>query len=399
MLSNILQVPDKQIGRNIETFLATTGRNHWDKMIEKIETTKGYYYKVYLYKRNPLAKAIMYYNWLSKTGRSIWKNINEDIHLLGSTSYLFNYLYKNLETNSKNILIGRIREDDIRSFLFEFRIVTHFFRNMAEIEFVDYLDKRQNKYSFDFFVKNKEKEFEVECKYKDYDSKRKITRPGLYLLTDRIMQEVDVSHFNCIVSFEFKESLTKDYNKQKKIIENLYNKITSNNWSRTEYDDYYLEIIPVEFNMPLDSANKMTDYIKPYYIDNSHFSFLCSKRNNFIIRFLTPGNEKLVDGIYESIKKAAIQFSKNKAAIIACHIEGIYPEEWNVLKDEGGLYNMTNHFLFKEENNFIHSVIYSSAPGSIMNKRIYELSVPYLTFKNLNTIFYNNYNTKELINL
>lgn len=182
MLYDELKVPERQIGRDIERFISNTSRKHWHKVIGNIENTQGHFYKIYLYKRNPLAKAIKSYNYLSRKGKSIWENMNDEIRLLGSTAYLFNYLYKNLNDYSQNILMGRIKEDDIRALLFEFKIVTHFFRIGAKIDFVDYVNREQDKQTFDFYIQKENKEFEVECKYKDYDSKRKLTRPAMYLL-------------------------------------------------------------------------------------------------------------------------------------------------------------------------------------------------------------------------
>ena len=389
----------KQIGRQIEKFLYLTGKTSWLKVTDKIETTKGYYYKIYLYKRNPLARAVNKYIYLSKKGQSIWKNFHdEDIQLLGSTALLYIYLFEILDEKGKNILAGRIKEDDTRSLLFEFKLITHFLQNDAQIEFVDYNNIAENKQKYDFNIRMKSREFEVECKYKDYDSKRKLTRPALYLLSDLILNEIEIKKFNCILSFEFKDSISKNHHKQKEYVKLISNKLESENWQKMENEDFNLEIIPVNFTYPLDTYEKMLAFVHPYYLENCHFSFLCSNSNNFILRFLTLGKENLVDGIYESIKKATTQFSQEKAAIIPCHIEGIYPEEWNQLKDEGGLFNMTKYFLSKEKNNFIHSVIYSSTPGSILDNKVYEMKTHYLTFKNPNTLFYKSLNTKDLIN-
>jgi len=43
----------KNFGREIELFLATTGRKHWEKLIDKIDATGGIFYKNYLLIRNP----------------------------------------------------------------------------------------------------------------------------------------------------------------------------------------------------------------------------------------------------------------------------------------------------------------------------------------------------------
>lgn len=399
MLSFDLKLKDSQISREVEYFLTLTERKHWDYVIKNIENTYGYFLKQFLYIKNPLARAIHYYNTLSKKGVSIRKNINSEIYFLASKVFLFNFLYKNLNNKAKNILIGRIKGDDIRSFLFELEIINHFFRSNAQIDFVEYENLDESNPIYDFLIQMNNRKFEIECKYKEYDSKRKLTRPAMYLLTDLIMKEINIQEFCCLVSFEFKNSLSKDFNNQKEIIEVLRDKLQSDNWEKSEYEEFYLEISPLEFETTLDTSEKLYNFIKPYYKEKSHLVSLCTTQSNFIVRYLTLAKESLVRGIYESLKKAPSQFSKTRAGIIACYIEGIYPEDWIHLKDEGGLLNMTGHFLFKAENNFIHSVLYTSKSELTFIKSISNNKKRILSFKNPYASFYNEYEPKDLINI
>lgn len=399
MYTTELKLKDTQVAKEIDKFLMLTGKRHWENIIENIENNSGFFYKQYLYIQNPLASAISYYNMLCKKGKSIRHYINDrQIYFLCSNALLFNFLFKNLEDKCKNMLLGRIRADDIRSLLFEFETIIHFFRSGASIDFLEYEDKNNSGQIYDFFIQMNNKEFEVECKYKEYDSKRKITRPAMYMLLDLITKRINIQEFNCIVSIEVKNSLTKNHIRQNKIVERLKHKLYRN-WEKSEYEEYYLEIIPIGFNGTLNTFEKVLNVIKPFYIANNHFVSLCGDNNNFFLRFLTLEKENLVDGIYESLKKTPSQFSQKRAAIISCYLEGIYSQDWIYLKDEGGLYNMTKHFLFKEENNFIHSVLYASKPEPSFKESLSDNKKPILTFKNPYTTFYKEFNTKDLINL
>ena len=399
MYSNNLVIKDTEVAREIEKFLVLTGKKHWENIINNIENTSGIFYKQFMYIQNPLAKSINHYNILSKKGMSIRRNINADIYHLCSNAMLFNFLIKNLDEKAKNSLLGRIRSDDIRSLLFELETIIHFFRSGAKIDFVEYEGKGDNGQIYDFLVQMNDKEFEVECKYKEYDSKRKLTRPAMSLFIDQLIRKIDIQNYNCIASIEFKNTLSKNITSQNKIIDMLKEKLESNNYSKTEYEDYFLEIFPIIFSEPLNTVEKYWEVVKPYYLNNNHFVSLCSNKNNFLLRFLIHSKEKLVDGIYESLKKAPSQFSGERASIISCCIEGIYSEDWIQLKDEGGLHNMTKHFLFKEENNFIHSVLYTSKTELSIIENYSESKKPILTFKNPFTSFYKEYGTKDLINV
>lgn len=395
-LSNNLQLRSSQIPDEIEHFLAVTNKNHWKYVIRSIENTSGHFYKNYLYIRNPLAKAFQIYFELQKKGLSIHQFRKHEIYFLGEITYLFNHLYNNFNKHAKNILIGRIKENDIRSLLFEFKIATHFFTHGFDIDFIEYEKVDYTNRIFDLLLIKEGKELEVECKYKEYDSKRKITRPGLYLLIDLLISEIDISKFNLLITFEFKTRLSKNREIQNRIIDSLKLKLNSKDWSKSEYDNYSLEIFPLEFSGVLDTSEKVINAIAPYYTDNCHFGSLSSKENNFLLRFSTLEKENIVDGIYESLKKSLQQFSKFRAGIIACHIEGIYPEEWKELRDKNALLGITHRLLSRAENNFIHSIVYSSKPIESFRDNIFQISTPNLCFKNPNAKFYNKYETPDL---
>ena len=303
-ISKNFKLRSSQIPYEIEHFLAVTNKNHWEYVIRNIENTSGHYYKNYLYIRNPLAKAFQIYFEVQKKGLSIHQYRNQEIYFLGGITYLFNHLYNNLDKHAKNILIGRIKDDDVRSLLFEFKIATHFFTYGFDIDFIEYEKVDHSNRIFDLLLLKEGKELEVECKYKEYDSKRKITRPALYLLVDLIINEIDISKFNCLIAFEFKKRLSKKRDIQNIIIDNLKLKLNSKDWSKSEYDKFTLEIFPLEFSGNLDTAEKVINVIKPYYKENCHFGSLSSNENNLLLRFSTLEKESIADGIYDSLKNS-----------------------------------------------------------------------------------------------
>lgn len=398
-LSNRCEIRSSQIKREIEYFLTITNIKHWEKVIHNIENTTGYFYKKYLYIRNPLARIFQIYFKRIRDGLTIHQPLNQEIYFLATTAYIFNLLYNNFSKHAKNILIGRMKSDDIRSLLFEFNITSHLFRNDFDVDFIEYENKDHSNRIFDLLLLKGDKELELECKYKEYDSSRKITRPALYLLLDQITNKIEINKFNGIVAFEFKKKLSKNRSNQEDIIKKLDSKLNSHDWSKSEYDNFYLEIFPIEFLEPLNSSSKVLNMIKPYYTNDSHFVSLCTNKSNFLLRFSTLQNENISAGIYDSLKNSIDQFSKTRAGIIACHIEGIFPEEWERLKDEGALLGITKHILSNEKNNFIHSICFSSKPEESQNNGIFSSITPFLSFNNPNAKFHNKMNTRKLIGI
>jgi hypothetical protein len=131
---------------------------------------------------------IKQYFTLYEGGKSIWKNRTLEIDYLARIAFQINHILKRVNDQARKEIKGRLRSDDPRSVLFESVMVSHFIRHDYGIEFVEYERTEQNGRTFDFLVSKNGFEAEVECKFKSYDTGRKITRAASALVCDLIIK-------------------------------------------------------------------------------------------------------------------------------------------------------------------------------------------------------------------
>ncbi len=165
--------------KEIERFLLLTARHHWEKTIKKLERT-SIFYKQYHFIRSPLLFPIINYFELDKKGQSINKQKTSEILYLAEQSFIINKIIRNVNEKAKKSIVSRLKSDDNRSILFELSMAAHFLRNAFDVTFVEYERQEDIGKTFDFLVKKKKIEAEVECKSKSYDSGRKIRRDSFF---------------------------------------------------------------------------------------------------------------------------------------------------------------------------------------------------------------------------
>lgn len=93
---------------------------------------------------------------------------------------------------------------------------------------------------------------------------------------------------------------------------------------------------------------------------DAHYAVISGQRGAVIIRAESQKRDRILKAIFDELEKGADQLSKTKPSILACYIEEIKENEWDLLKDEGGLANMTRAFFMKDRNKHVNLVTYSS---------------------------------------
>lgn len=378
----------KNFGREIELFLSTTDRKYWKELIDKIDATGGIFYKNYLLIRNPFIEGIKQYFHLSQSAKSIWKNRSAEIDYLVQKVFIINRIIKHVSNKAKNQIIGRLKSDDIRPLLHEITIATHFLRNGFEVEFIEYERSYGTGKTFDFFVSKKSIQAEIECKTKSYDAGRKIKRAGFYILCDELLKQLTSFKVKCIIEINCSKNLGQDHSTFIEIVKRIKSAI-DNSEKRVVFDkDFSINISYLPAEAIINSNKKFASVIQPYWTPKSHFATVSNKEMTMIIKVESEEKDSVLKAMYDELKYSLEQFSKKKPALIACYIEGIYPEEWEELKGKNGLAAMTTHLLKRENAKHVHTVAYSSEVEITRIGTIIDHSYPVLFFKNENCSYF-----------
>ncbi len=113
----------------------------------------------------------------------------------------------------------------------------------------------------------------------------------------------------------------------------------------------------------------------------------------FIVKVESEAKDIVLRSIYDELKGSLGQFSKKRPGLIACCIEGIYPEQWGELRSNSGLAAMSTRLLNKKTATHIHTLTYSSNLGDTTtsgNITVHKNRT--LFFRNENCKFFNDQN-------
>jgi len=352
------------MGRKIERFLEFTGNNLWEDQIEKLtqqlSSQKFNFYKVWLQNRNPLLGPLHEYFLLLKKGKSIWRSASPQLKYFSKQACVLNIIIKNLNSIAQNKILGQLRDlYGIRSFLFELQVATHFLVKGFDVHFLD-LESSGNQKSFDLLATNENTEVEIECKRKSYDAGRKITREGFYLLADAICLETLGRCQNFAVNIVCQASLGKNQHEFQKYAESIRYALDSKQASVNLGINTSAQIAYLPSGMRVNSNEEAAQILSSIWSPAAHYAVLSGNKGTIIIRTESQEKDKILKAIFEELEKGSNQLSQRRPSVLACYIEGIEENEWGLLKDEGGLANMTRAFFVKDRNNHVNFITYSS---------------------------------------
>ncbi|MDP3049121.1 MAG: hypothetical protein Q8N12_06800 [Thermodesulfovibrionales bacterium] len=294
----------KTIGREIEQFLSVTGRVYWEKLIKKVDASGGIFYKEYLLRRNPFIEGFRQYFHLYSRAKSIWKNRSEEIDYLTQKIFIINKIIRNVNDRGQAQIIGRLRGGDIRSFLHEITIATHFLRNGFEVNFVEYERPEDEGRTFDFLVSRDSIEAEVECKSKSYDAGRKIKRDGFYILCDELFRQFKSTKMKCLLEINCSENLGQNHDIFIGIAKKIKVAIGNGDKNIIFSEDFSITINYLPPETLIDSEGKFASVIRPYWTPKSHFAIVSNNEMTMIIKVESEENDRVLKAMYDELKSS-----------------------------------------------------------------------------------------------
>ena len=386
MRFDTIVLDEKNIGREIERFVSITDRRHWERVISNYDKASGITYRYYLTRRNPLIEPLKEYFKLQKQGRSIWKNRTPQIEFLAMQAFTINNITKNLSKSARSRVFGRLKSDDIRPLLFELRMSAHFFRNNFDVEFVEYEGDPSSK-TFDFLISKDSVEGEVECKFKSYDAGKSITTDGFYQLSDEIYKKLLKTEAHCLIEIKCLVKLGKNRDIFVDLSERIKSAVDKKDSKIVLEGKFEITIHYLSDSLIVKTPEQLDSVIKDYLTPRCHVASLGNDDKTLIIKIESVLEDSVVTNIYNELKDSLDQFSGERPGLIACHIEGVFPNEWEQLKGDSALGKMTRELFLKDRAKNIHTVGYSSTTEVFKAGNFKEFQNPGLMFRNPNCVF------------
>ncbi len=372
---------DKQYQKEIEIFLSTTDRTHWTKRLKELEDYNGLY-KKFLTTRNPFLEPIKEYCDLKSKGLVIRNKCSDKLRLFAGRAYIINRIIHNINDVGKRQLISRLKDNDLRSLLFEISTATHFFRNDFDVNFVEYERSDNEGRTFDFVIEKNSIKAEVECKWKSINAGRKITQDGFYNLVDNIVKQLKGKKISCLFEIKIPQKLGKNLTEFTDMALALKSAVELKQ-TEAVFSDFEINIKYLPVVIKNISEEKLKTIVKFDRTRNQHVASYSRGSSTIIIKIECEKKDEVLNAIYADLKDSLEQFSKKKAGLIACNIEGVLGHQWKELSSESGLAEKTRKLFEKETAVHIHTVVYTSEDGyELKQEGVVEIRSICLTFLN-----------------
>lgn len=351
---------DFEVEREFRRFFDWTGETVWKQKLDKLAKSPQYSaaasYREYLTAKNPLTTCVAKYFALGRKGLSIARHLDARTKKLCGYLKLLNRIAHVGREEIVKRLKGSIFDDDsVCAFLFELDLAIHFFMLGYDVEFVD-LEGRAR---YDLLVSDGSQELEVECKRKSIDAGRKIKKGDFYLLADILFGVLSDTSKRFAVLIKSDGRMGAD----EKLFQTLASTIKDwlgTNTKEGEVGNLNIKIEELPEDHIIRSDAEAKHALQSYYSAPAYYAVFSSAHTTILIRCESVNANKVLDAIYEELKKGASQLSGTKPSLLACFIEEVDDQFWESLGDASGLQAVGIRLLSNPSRSHVNLVTFSS---------------------------------------
>lgn len=354
------EIYDKDAERELRWFFRWTNEQIWRNKIEKLESSPHFsdadLYQQYLRQKNPLMVTVDHYFNLTRDGKSIAKNLNDFDKRVCGYIKLLNCISRGASPSVLNRLKGSILDDEsVKAFLFELDLAIHFFRIGYDVRFTDLEGIGQ----YDLLVSNGEIELEVECKRKTIDAGRKIKKGDFCLLADILFAELKESARRFAVLVTSNGRMGADQALFKSLARTVQDHLNSEP-SVARVGNLEVRIEPLPEGLQIKSDAETFATLTQFKSLFSYYAVFSSRETTIIIRCESAESNKVLDAIYDELKKGASQLSGTRPALLGCLIEEVEDKDWKDLQGGSGLQAVAARLLENSTRRHINLLAFSS---------------------------------------
>jgi hypothetical protein len=239
--------------------------------------------------------------------------------------------------------------------LFELQLAIHFFRLGYEVHFADL----EGSARYDLLVSDGKQALEIECKRQSIDAGRKIKKGDFYLLADvlfSILRDVK-RRFVTLIKSDGRMGADQ------KLFQDLGGAVrdclqTDAREGTVANLEFKIEELPGGLNIKSDA--EAANALRPFYSGSAYYAVFSNPETVIAIKCESADANTVIDAIYEKVKDGASQLSGTKPGLLACFVEEIYDEDWDVLRGEGGLKAVAARLLSNPSRSHVNLLAFSS---------------------------------------
>jgi len=225
-----------------------------------------------------------------------------------------------------------IDDESAKGFLFELDLAIHFFRLGYDVRFADLEGIGQ----YDLLVSDGETELEVECKRKSIDAGRKIKKGDFYLLADILFAELKQSgrRFAILVTSDGRMGADQGLFRS---LAGRVKELLNGDSSAAHVGNLEVKIEPLPEGLQVKSDAEVRATLAQFESSFSYYAVFSGNETTIVIRCQSAEPNKVLDAIYDELKKGASQLSGTRPALLGCLIEEIEDKDWKELQGGTGL--------------------------------------------------------------
>ena len=248
-------------------------------------------------------------------------------------SRLSDQIGRNVSSKVLNRLIGSVTDDEsVKGFLFELDLAIHFFRLGYDVRFADLEGVGQ----YDLLVSDGKIELEVECKRKSIDAGRKIKKGDFHLLADILFAEFKQSMRRFAILVTSDGRMGADQALYRSLVATIKELLESeSSVARVENLEVKVELLPDATQIKSDAEAVAT--LAQFGSSFSYSAVFSGPNTTIAIKCESAEPNKVLDAIYDELKKGASQLSGTRPALLGCLIEEVEDQDWKTLQGGTGL--------------------------------------------------------------
>ncbi len=366
MANSEQDIHDYQVPNLVNKLVRFFGRTTVEKCLRKYEdslkSAGPVFREYYLKTRHPWWNAFVTYFELEKAGKSIRKNLTEEIEKLVADAKKISLLRKQMpESVLKKYKKDLLDKNRAYDYLFEIEIAWHFYLRGAIIEW----HEDRGKGHAEFLVRTPDFEFDVECKRISVDSSRKIRRRDFYRFAEKLLSEVQKRNYTGTIDIIIKDRLHSSSKFINELVTEVIDVIVSGH-TGGKYPIHHGHVslnLTTAIGTPVDFEARWPELWKRKS-HQGHGAIFANERDDRPIDAveITLRSEKadtVLEGIQDRISIAAKhQLDKSRPGLISCFLEGV--NDLGELADESALQIMSYRLLAKPELAHVAAISYCS---------------------------------------
>jgi hypothetical protein len=356
----VAEMYDTEVDKEFRRFFEWTSETIWRSKLDKLTKTPQFSdaapYRQYLFNKNPLVPCIAKYFSLTRQGQSVARHLDAEEKRICAYLKLLNRMVYEAKEEVLKRLRGSIFDDDsAAAFLFELQLAIHFFRRGYNVDFTDL----EGKARYDLLVSDGAQELEVECKRQSIDAGRKIKKGDFYLLADVLFSILHDIKRRFAVLIKSDGRMGAD----QKLFQALGEAVEASLRTDTTEGavanlEFTIEKLPDGLNIRSDADAARA--LRPFYSGSAYYAVFSNPETVIAIKCESANANTVLNAIYEKVKDGASQLSGIRPGLLACFVEEIEDQDWDILRDDSGLKAIGVRLLSSPSRSHVNLVAFSS---------------------------------------